>query len=88
MKLDVLDGRTSSTRRPFASKRTIKISASIATTLWIKTAKQPRSYARPVPPKNCDPQHNICTVGYRDFNPFVVPLNDCETGGLLGSDDE
>jgi hypothetical protein len=86
MKLDVLDGRTSSTRRLFASKRTIKISASIATTLWIKIAKQPPSYARPVPRKNW--QHNICTVGYCDFNPFVVPLNDCETGGLLGSDDE
>jgi hypothetical protein len=36
MKLDVLDGRTSSTNRAFASDRTIKISASIATTFWIK----------------------------------------------------
>jgi hypothetical protein len=39
-KRDVLDGRTSSTNRAFASDRTIKISASIATTFWIKTAEQ------------------------------------------------
>jgi hypothetical protein len=32
MKRDVLDGRTSSTDRAFASERTIKISDSIATT--------------------------------------------------------
>jgi hypothetical protein len=36
----VLDGRTSSTNRAFASDRTIKISASIAVTFWIKTAEQ------------------------------------------------
>jgi hypothetical protein len=42
MKLDVLDGRTSSTNRAFASNRTMKISASIATTFW---TKQPNSDA-------------------------------------------
>jgi hypothetical protein len=39
---DALDARTSSTNRAFASDRTIKISASIATTFWIK---QPHSDA-------------------------------------------
>jgi len=39
-KTDVLDGRTSSTNRAFASNRSIKISASIATTFRIK---QPNS---------------------------------------------
>ena len=42
MKLDVLDGRTSFANRAFASDRTMKISASIATTFWIK---QPNSDA-------------------------------------------
>jgi hypothetical protein len=42
MKWDVLDGRTSSTNRAFASNRSIKISASIATTFRIK---QPKSDA-------------------------------------------
>jgi hypothetical protein len=36
MNWDTLDGRTSSTNRAFASDRTIKISASIATTFWTK----------------------------------------------------
>ena len=40
MNWDALDGRTSSTNRAFASDRTIKISASIATTFWIRTAEQ------------------------------------------------
>ena len=69
-KRDVLDGRTSSTNRAFASDRTIKISASIATTFWIRTAEQRCRYGRPVPPKNCDRQHNFCTAGYCDFNLF------------------
>jgi hypothetical protein len=47
MKWDALDGRTSSTNRAFASDRTMKISASIATTFWIK---QPNSDARTVDP--------------------------------------
>jgi hypothetical protein len=42
MKRDVLDGRTSSTNRAFASDRTMKISASIATTFG---SKQPNSDA-------------------------------------------
>jgi hypothetical protein len=42
MNWDALDGRTYSTNRAFASDRTIKISASIATTFWIK---QPNSDA-------------------------------------------
>jgi hypothetical protein len=54
MKRDVLDGRTSSTNRASASDRTIKISASIATTLRIKIAEQRRCYATPVPSENCD----------------------------------
>jgi hypothetical protein len=40
MKAEVLDERMSSTNRASASDRTIKISASIATTLWIKTECQ------------------------------------------------
>jgi hypothetical protein len=62
MKLDLLDGKTSSTSRAFASDRTIKISASIATTFWIRTAEQPPRYGRPVHPKNCDRQHTICAL--------------------------
>jgi hypothetical protein len=42
MNCEVLDGRTSSTSRAFASDRAMKISASIATTFWIK---QPNSDA-------------------------------------------
>jgi hypothetical protein len=40
MKQDLLDGRILSTSRTSASDRTIKISASIATTFRIKTAEQ------------------------------------------------
>jgi hypothetical protein len=40
IKRDVLDGRTSRPSRASVSNRIIKISASIATTLWIKTAEQ------------------------------------------------
>jgi hypothetical protein len=40
IKRDVLDGRTSRPTPASVSNRIIKISASIATTLWIKTAEQ------------------------------------------------
>jgi hypothetical protein len=68
MKRDVLDGRTSSTNRASACNRTIKISASIATTFWIRTAEQRFRYGTPVPPKNCDRERNICAVGLLQFS--------------------
>jgi hypothetical protein len=58
MKLDVLDGRTSSTRRLCASKPTIKTSASIATTFF----DQSRTVTKHTPGGfgNCDGEHRMC----------------------------
>jgi hypothetical protein len=72
MKRDVLDGRTSSTSRARASDRTIKISASIATTIF-GSSRTAICYGVPVPPKNCDRQHNICAVGLLRFQPRPKP---------------
>jgi hypothetical protein len=58
MKADLLDGRTSSISRASASDRTIKISASIVTTL----GSQRCNNDRPVISKNCDRQHNIAAA--------------------------
>ena len=80
MKGDVLDGRMSSTNLASASDRTIKISASIATTFWIRTAKQLLLYGRPVPPKNCDRQHNIArwvAVISTHLRPLCADVPDC-----------
>jgi hypothetical protein len=66
MKRDVLDGRTSSTNRASASDRTIKISASIATTFWIK---QPNSDAFRV-----DPPLRKTVIGSTTFARLVTAI--------------
>jgi hypothetical protein len=80
MKGDLLDGSMSSTNRASASDRTIKISASIATTFWIRTAEQRRLESGPVPPKNCDRQHNIAgwvAVISTRLRPLCADVPDC-----------
>jgi len=61
MKEDLLDGRMSSISRACASDRTIKISASIVTTLGSKPNSDVTTMD-PVISKNCDRQHNIAAT--------------------------
>jgi hypothetical protein len=67
MKQDVLDGRTLSTSRTSASDRTIKISASIATTF--SDRKQPNSDADRV---DLSLQKNVIRSTIATSNPTVA----------------
>ena len=62
MNREVLDGTVSFNARAAASNRTMKISASIATTFRSRQPNTRQEQNTPVHPKNCDRQHNLCAV--------------------------
>ena len=63
MNRKVLEGTVSFNARAAVSNRTIKISASITTTLGLRQPNTRRREVTPFPPKNCDRQHRLSAVG-------------------------